>query len=565
MTGWKSLCAVLVFVAISTTLASVLGVASGRVTTLHAWAGFAAGLVAARTTWKTASAPRQKIGRMDYLMFAIFGIAALRAFLWVIYINKDDINVLSPHNLGDMSLHLNLIRGWAGGGSFWPDNPFLTGAIFPYHAGMDLWNALLTLVGIPVMEGLRWTGLIASIATAAALWRWGREFAMAAFLFAGGFAALALLGGASLTDMEENIAWKNLFLAMFVTQRGLLYSLPAGLVLMCIWRARLSGDHDGPQLGRPAEVALYATMPLFNAPAFIFLSVLLAASFIVGRANQTSRSFFSIAAWSLLPATWLVALVTVHFTAPSAFRWEPGWMHDNGGVWFWLRNFGILPLMLVALGFIVWRKRGDVTARLFYTVGMGCLVFCLLFAVAPWAWDNTKWMIWGYLAVMPLLWTELIRHWHPAWRMLAVVTLFSSGAISLVNGLGPRHGYKLVNRMELAETEVMLQSVPQDARIACFPTYNHPVLLTGQPVVMGYDGHLFSQGLAYQHVQRDLNELMSGGPDWRAAAERLGCKYILWGPREEYEWPSSFRPWIDEATVIATSETAGTLYRIASK
>ena len=561
MTSWRWLCAGLVFVAISTTVAAGLGQLAGGLDQVRAWIALGVGAMAALITWSRARAPRQKITLADGVLFGVFALAALRAFLWVVYEQGNEVKVLSPHNLGDMSLHLNLIRRWAAGGDFWPENPFMAGAIFPYHPGMDLWNAVLAIAGVPVFEGIRWAGLLGSAATAVALWRWGRGFALAAFLFAGGFATLVLLRGEPVAAMEENIAWKNLFLAMFVTQRGLLYSLPAGLVLMCVWRAQLRGEKDGPRLPVPAQIALYATMPLFNAPAFLFLSALLAAFFVAAWRQGRARPFFAVGAASVIPAAWLVAIVTANFTAPSALRLVPGWMQEDGGLWFWLRNFGLLPPLLIAAGVMVFR-RGDLSARVIYSTGAATTVFCLFFAIAPWAWDNTKLMIWGYLALAPVLWTELIGRWPATWRAVTCLALFASGGISLATGLDARHGYGLADRSEMADAEVLLRKLPPDARVACLPTYNHPVLLLGQPVVMGYDGHLFSQGLDYAPVQRDLGALMSGTPDWRNAARRLQAQYLLWGPREEAKWASCTQPWKECAAVVAKTEKAGTIYFI---
>ena len=562
MTGWRLLCSGLVFVAISTTAAAGIGQLAGGLRETHAWIALGAGLTAAIATWGRASAPAQRITLADGILFAVFAIASLRAFLWVIYEQGDELKVLSPHNLGDMSLHLNLIGRWAAGGDFWPENPFMSAAIFPYHAGMDLWNALLAIVGVPVFEGLRWAGLLGAAATAAALWRWGRGFALAAFLFAGGLSAFACMAGAPYSATEEGVAWKNLFLSMFVTQRGLLYSLPAGLVLMCVWRAQLRGDEDGPSLGLLPQMALYGTMPFFNAPAFLFLSAVLAACFIATWGSDRARPFFALGLVSVIPATWLVAMVTASFTAPSALRFAPGWMQESEGAWFWVWNFGVLPPFLAALGFFVW-QRGDRSSRVFYLVGAGTLIFCFLFALAPWAWDNTKLIIWGYLALVPLLWTQMIGTWPVLWRSAACVLLFFSGAVTLASGLDERHGYTLGNRSELADVKHLLRRIPVDARVACLPLYNHPVLLLGQPVTLGHDGHIFSQGLDYAAVQRDLQELMSGGADWRNAARRLQVQYLLWGPREEAKWPQSAQPWKNCGQIAANSEKSGALYFIA--
>lgn len=561
MTGWRFLCSGLVFVAVSTAVGAGVGQLAGGLHEMHAWISLGAGVSAAVATWSRGAAPRQQITLADGILFAVFAIAALRAFLWVIYEQNNELKVLSPHNLGDISLHLNLIRRWAAGGDFWPENPFMSGAIFPYHPGMDLWNALLAMVGVPVFEGLRWAGLLGAAATAAALWRWGRGFALAAFLFAGGLSALPYFTHGALSATEEGVAWKNLFLSMFVTQRGLLYSMPAGLVLMCVWRTQLSGEKDGPNLALLPQAALYATMPLFNAPAFLFLSALLGACFLASWKAGRAKPFLSLGLLSIIPASWLAAMVTANFSAPSALRFAPGWMQEDQGAWFWLWNFGALLPLFVFLGFVIVR-RGDRTSRIFYLLGAATWLFCFLFVLAPWAWDNTKLILWGYLALMPLLWTQLIGRWPFVWRAAGCVLLFFSGAITLANGIDERHGYRLADRSELADIEFLLRRVATDARVACLPLYNHPVLLLGQPVAMGYDGHLFSQGLDYSAVQRDLDALMSGSSDWRNAARRLQVQYLLWGPREEAKWPASAQPWKGCAQVVADSGKSGALYFI---
>ena len=560
MIGWRLLCSGLVFVAVSTTAATGLATLAGRFEPRGVWIAFAIGLVAAWWTSRKADAPGQRITLTDTVLFGVFGLAAGRAFLWVIYPEGANLEILSPHNLGDMALHLNLIHRWANGGTFWPENPFLAGAIFPYHPGMDIWNAMLRIAGVPVYEGLRWVGLLGAAATAVALWRWGRGFALAAFLFAGGLGAITFVQTGVLDGMLDKAAWKNLFLTMLVTQRGLLYSLPAGLVLMTVWRAQLRGEKDGPSVPVLAQAALYAPMPLFNAPAFLFLSIVLGVCVAVSWKRETLRPFLTTGLLSVIPASWLVHMVTVRFTAPSALRFEPGWMQGDGGLWFWLWNFGIfLPLVLAGAIAIFQRGGADVTARVFYGTSVATLLFCFLFAVAPWEWDNTKLMIWAYLALMPFLWSNLIAKW-PAWaRAAACLLLFASGALALLGGLDARHGYRLAERAELSAVQVMLRTIPVNARLATAPSYEHPALILGQPVAMGHDGHLFSQGLDYGPVEGQLSTLMSGQADWRNAARRLGVHYLFWGKRESARWSESTQPWKECASLLADTPQ-GALY-----
>jgi hypothetical protein len=144
-------------------------------------------------------------------MGIVFTIVSLRAFLWLIYSVGDQWRVLSPYNLGDISLHIQFIRYLAGGVDFWPASPILTGVPLSYPLGADLWNSLLFLSGVPVERGLIWTGLAGAALTGWALWRWGGAFGMAAFLFNGGLAGFAIVLTGHLQDFQSDLAWKNFF------------------------------------------------------------------------------------------------------------------------------------------------------------------------------------------------------------------------------------------------------------------------------------------------------------------------------------------------------------------
>ena len=187
--------------------------------------------------------------------------------------------VLSPNNLGDLSLHLNLIRYLSTGVSFWPESSILSDAPLSYPLGADLFNSLLEVCGVETIRGLVWTGLAGAALTGYALWLWGGAFGIAALLFNGGLAGFAVLRTLQIEDFQREIVWKNLFLSMFVTQRGLLFALPAGLFLLNVWRERY---FRGTNRSVPfwLQVLLYASMPLFNVHAFLFLSFVLVAIFV---------------------------------------------------------------------------------------------------------------------------------------------------------------------------------------------------------------------------------------------------------------------------------------------
>ena len=89
---------------------------------------------------------------------------------------------------------------------------------------------------------------------------------------------------------------------MFVTQRGLLYAIPAGLLLLWQWRAKYGSDSEREKQLLPvwAEYILYATMPLFHVHTFIALSIVLLVLFLSRPAARSS--LLKLVAAAVLPA-----------------------------------------------------------------------------------------------------------------------------------------------------------------------------------------------------------------------------------------------------------------------
>ena len=174
------------------------------------------------------------------------------------------------------------------------------------------------------------------------------------------------------------------------------------------------------------------------------------------------------------------------------------------------------------------------------------LLFVLASVVmfAKWDWDNTKLMIWCYLAFLPFLWRRWLRPLAAPARWPVCALLFFSGAVCLAGGLGARHlGYGLLQRAELDGVVVATNGLPVAGRFAAAPDYNHPLVYCGRALAMGYDGHLFSQSIDYGGLTNELDALMLGELDWTQAARKLGVRYLFWGPREQKRWPQSTKPW----------------------
>src|SRR2546430_573532 len=192
-----------------------------------------------------------------------FAMFAVRSFCWLLYIDSSELKIQSPNNLGDLSLHLTMIKNFANGVALWPESPIFAFSKLRYPAGIDMFNALLSLIHIDLLIGLVWVGLLASLATFWGFYRWGGTFAVAGFLFNGGIVGFQFFKTFKFLDYQgtaadiahKPIAWKSIALSMLVTQRGWLYAIPAGLVLLWHWRAKFfsqSSVAGGVDPGSPA-------------------------------------------------------------------------------------------------------------------------------------------------------------------------------------------------------------------------------------------------------------------------------------------------------------------------
>jgi hypothetical protein len=274
----------------------------------------------------------------------------------------------------------------------------------------------------------------------------------------------------------------------------------------------------------------------------------------------------------------LVWLISDHFQAGSVFALQPGWVQHDGDFAapffaFWIYNFGVwLPLVIALIAVCGWRawKSGwrwgqKIPEDLaFLLPATAIFIFACFVKTAPWGWDNLKIMIWAYFLMLPFLWARLIAQWLAPVRVGVCIALFGSGFVSLFGGLAAgQTGYGFADRAELDGVGHAIGKLPVDARFATYPTYNHPVLLHGRKVVLGYPGHLWTEGFDYAKTFQQLGDLMNGAENWRELARRLQVRYIFWGREETSHYAESKRSWEKSAALI-NSGNWGAIYDLES-
>ncbi len=479
-------------------------------------------VVALFAGWKTIDDYPAHLGIWDLAILTVFMLASFRAFFWLLYPDGSSLKILSPHNLGDLSLHLGFINYFASGIPFWPPSPILVDAPLTYPPAADLFNALLLLVGVDLRGGVILTGFGLAFLSAWALWKYGGAFTVAAFLFGGGLAGFAIFRTGEFIEYGADSVWKNAFLTMLVPQRGFLFALPAGLVLLWAWRQDFFGESTR-SIPLVFQALIYGTMPLFQLHTFLFLSAALAGAVVANPAGWRRPVGVGVAA--SIPATASVLAVTAEFSSGGKFRFEPGWTLGEGGAAGFALQFGVALILGGILAFKL-IKAGEPAARWIAGVSAGIALLAFLFPLTDWAWDNTKLLVWCWIAPAPLLWKYVLAPLPMPSRAALCVLLFFSGAIALAAGLDRRHGYQLASREELAEWQSLVEDLPPETVFACHPDFNHPLLLLGRRVVCGYEGHLSSHGLAYRDKLSALKEILAQKPGWQVPAESVGADFV---------------------------------------
>ena len=606
--------AILTSVAVASLAAFALALRAGALSADHALIGLTAGTAAGIFAFfQTVRGPAKKVSRWEILLWILFALFAIRSFGWLLYYERDLLKVGAPNNLGDICRHILYARLFASGEPLWPDHPLHAMAVLRYYPGADFFQGMLQALGFDDLRALTWCGLAGAALAAVALRRWGGPFAIAGFLFAGGLAGFDLLWTGVVKDYQMALAWKPLPTAIFLTQRGFLFALPAGLVLLAHWRGKFfpaaAGEPD--ESPRPAasaaamerawlradetaaligplppphqtapflplwiEVALLLGLAWFQLYAFLFLVALLVFWLVMYfNRPEIRRHVGMLLALTLPPAAAMIALMT-DFGGANTIHWQVGWMQKRGetSFGFWMLNFGLsLPLAAWLWARLAWRRIGALfdghdcadAAEAFVIPAGFAFLACALISFAPWEWDNTKLMIWSYLIVLPFAWELLLERQSVVIRVTACVLLFFSGAVSLTGGLrASERGYEIAKRPELDELGSALREISPAARFACAPEYNHPLVLSGRRIAMGYDGHLYGYGLDYEFLRREVQTVMLGRAGWRKSAARLGITHVYWGWREQNRYGKSKRPWEASERTLASGEW-GTIYEIA--
>jgi len=251
-------------------------------------------------------------------------------------------------------------------------------------------------------------------------------------------------------------------------------------------------------------------------------------------------------AWFFGPALALALPQVLWMAAGSALRpgsfigWRPGWDHEAEGIaGFWLRNTGLfIPLLVLAF---VWRRAGHrlVSPGLarFYVPFALCFVVPNLLQLSPWIWDNIKFLVYWHVASVPAVGLLLAELWRRrgAWAMAAVAglaLLTMAGALDVWRVVSRAQRYVIFDADAVAFAAGMREATAPRALVLHVPTYRSPVFLAGRRSLLGYPGHIWSQGLDAGTREADIARIYRDAPDAPALLRRYGVDYVMFGSEE---------------------------------
>jgi hypothetical protein len=499
---------------------------------------------------------RRRVWRL--LFWAAAGVALWAVFDRV-FIERADGGIATgdDHNLGDLPFHLAIITGFAHGSNVPPEHPELAGVPLTYPFLVDFVAAQLVTAGASLRRALLFENLALGLGLVGLLYRLGlrttrsTRAALLTVLLAllnGGFgfwrffsqggsplARLALLGRDYTMSWDGALRWGNALLVLFIPQRSFLIGAPLALLIWILWWGGVvEAAGEAAQRRRMCAAGVVAgLMPLAHMHSFAVVLGLGACLALLFPRPKVWGLFFGIALLVALPQlAWLGRGSAVH--GGSFLAWQTGW--DRGGrnpILFWLDNTGLfLPLLALAYA---WARR----RRLARFAAPFLLLFLVpnLLRLSPWMWDNIKFLYFWYLGSVPLVAALLARLARRSWSGAALaagltLVLTLSGALDLwriasrqiENGIFDGAGVRLA--------ALLVQQTPPRALILHAFRYDSPVYLSGRRTLLGYTGHIPSQGLEIGDRETVVRRIYEGPPDSEAMLRRYGVDYVLVGPGE---------------------------------
>lgn len=360
----------------------------------------------------------------------------------------------------------------------------------------------------------------------------------------------------------QNNIWSS-FLTMFLMhQRSFFFGIALGAV--CLFLTYTSFETREKKTFIFAGIAL-GLMPLVHVHTFVAISIIVSGFFLAALISREKELIFGFLKTIILTIVFsLPSLAYIFYTQFSNNNkgfliFRLGWMSEPGGIGsinynpashlhlieyisYMLGNFSfILPLFLVAALILLIRKKQKSESILIYSLMISAAllwIFLNIVKFQPWDFDNGKFF--GYFLLVSALvigcfFAGLDSKWAKSAAVFLTFLIILSGVIDLLgrSSFANPPIYQIFGQEELKTADFITKNLPQERNILTGSSFLNLVnCLAGRPVLLGYEGWLWTHGIDYGSREDDVNKMFLG-KQFPELAKKYNIGYVLIGPDEQ--------------------------------
>ncbi len=241
----------------------------------------------------------------------------------------------------------------------------------------------------------------------------------------------------------------------------------------------------------------------------------------------------------------------VNMAATSWQKWFPGWAQNPNAnlpvaesmnpIIFWIYNTGIF-LPMAAIGkFLLWKKKLKISESPIFILGTtGGILFiiAMLFNIQPYYYDNLKIFTYAFLLLAPFAALGVDSLFQKKYLIpIGLILIIFQSYTGFQDYLFFYHQKQTATfltheEFELSDQFKGLRRSP-DSLVLIAPKHNHWIpTLTGNPILMGYPGWLWSWGISYSAREIEVNEILSGGQNAMNLLAKYPIEYIVVNEQE---------------------------------
>ncbi len=540
-------------------LASLFGLRAALVWIVAAAAAAGAWGIGPRGWWRAFVRPRSPVSVAACVVMAALVLRWILLFRTTLFVTQDGLIAGHRNIWGDWAQHLGDVCSFAFGDNFPPTHPRLAGLPFAYHYLTSVTVASMAALGMDPIAALPLHSFIFCIFVALSVYAFAKRLtargdvaaiSLLLFLVGGGLGwtltlkdvlhaphpltELFLKPWDGAAQLDQNYRWLNVFFSLVYPQRAFLYGIPLGLCVVTL--LAIASARPARRRFFLAAGLIAGALPLAHLGTFLSLALITPFLFLM----------FPSRGWFWFFGAWIVVAVPQLWVqqgggpgAAGAIRFHWGWVTGaDSWPWFWLKNLGaFIPLLGSAL---VDRELLERAPTRVLWAFMPIFPIANLIAFQPWDWDNSKILVYGFLAACVLVSAALMKLWRefpslPVRAFLAatIVTMTLSGVLENAAQLLGRDRHLMLTTEEMEVASAVRSKTEPHAIFAAGLQHNHPVpVLGGRRVLTSFPGWMWSQGAVTAQREHDLREIFAFGPGARGLLAKYHVDYVVIGPNE---------------------------------